>query len=60
MSREPVFEALSENIGPDTILSSNTSTLPRSKLVSELPRDMSSRFLITHFFNPPRYLPLLD
>lgn len=55
-----LYSRLCDKIGPDTILSSNTSTLPRSKLVSELPRDISSRFLITHFFNPPRYLPLLE
>ena len=25
-----------------------------------MPHDIASRFLITHFFNPPRYLPLLE
>ena len=58
--KRDLYSRLCDKIGPDTILSSNTSTLPRSKLVSELPRDISSRFLITHFFNPPRYLPLLE
>ena len=55
-----LYSKLSDCIGPNTILSSNTSTIPRSELVSELPEDISSRFLITHFFNPPRYLPLLE
>lgn len=55
-----LYSKLSDYIGPSTILSSNTSTIPRSELVSELPEDISSRFLITHFFNPPRYLPLLE
>jgi len=55
-----LYSKLSDYIGPNTILSSNTSTIPRSELVSELPEDISSRFLITHFFNPPRYLPLLE
>tara|TARA_B100000674_G_scaffold21809_2_gene15314 strand:- start:1612 stop:3951 length:2340 start_codon:yes stop_codon:yes gene_type:complete len=58
--KRSLYARLSEHIGPSTILSSNTSTLPRSELVSELPIDVSSRFLITHFFNPPRYLPLLE
>ena len=58
--KRDLYSRLCDKIGPETILSSNTSTLPRSKLVSELPRDISSRFLITHFFNPPRYLPLLE
>ena len=55
-----LYSKLSYYIGSNTILSSNTSTIPRSELVSELPEDISSRFLITHFFNPPRYLPLLE
>ena len=55
-----LYSKLSDYIGSNTILSSNTSTIPRSELVSELPKDISSRFLITHFFNPPRYLPLLE
>jgi len=55
-----LYSKLSDYIGSNTILSSNTSTIPRSELVSELPEDISSRFLITHFFNPPRYLPLLE
>ena len=55
-----LYSKLSDYIGSNTILSSNTSTIPRSELVSKLPEDISSRFLITHFFNPPRYLPLLE
>lgn len=58
--KRSLYSRLSENIGPNTILSSNTSTLPRAELTSELSADLSSRFLITHFFNPPRYLPLLE
>ena len=58
--KKSLYSRLSENIGPNTILSSNTSTLPRAELTSELSADLSSRFLITHFFNPPRYLPLLE
>ena len=55
-----LYKNLANNIGPETILSSNTSTIPRSELVSGMTSDLSSRFLITHFFNPPRYLPLLE
>ncbi|MAU85374.1 MAG: 3-hydroxyacyl-CoA dehydrogenase [Euryarchaeota archaeon] len=58
--KKNLYSRLSDCIGPSTILSSNTSTIPRSELVSELSKDISSRFLITHFFNPPRYLPLLE
>ncbi len=42
------------------LVSSNTSGLPISLLCENLPMDWSRRFLGTHFFNPPRYLPLLE
>ena len=44
----------------DTILSSNTSTIPLSELKKKLPKEIQSRFFITHFFNPPRYMRLLE
>ncbi len=55
-----LYDSMSEHIGPRTIVSSNTSTLPRAELVENMSSEMASRFLITHFFNPPRYLPLLE
>ncbi len=42
------------------IVSSNTSTLPRAKLIEDLPARFAGDFLITHFFNPPRYMRLLE
>ena len=47
-------------LNPDTILASNTSTLPLRSLKNGLPDDVASRFVITHFFNPPRYMRLLE
>ena len=44
----------------DAILTSNTSGIPLANLVEVLPDDVQERFLITHFFNPPRYLKLLE
>ena len=44
----------------DAILSSNTSTIPLSELKKKLPEEIKSRFFITHFFNPPRYMRLLE
>ena len=58
--KKKLYKKLAQNIGKDTILSSNTSTIPRSELITDMANDLSSRFLITHFFNPPRYLPLLE
>lgn len=44
----------------DAIVSSNTSTLPLQQLLQGMPDDFRRHFLITHFFNPPRYMPLLE
>ena len=39
---------------------SNTSTLPLVDLQKGLPKNARSRLFITHFFNPPRYMELLE
>ncbi|MCB1760453.1 MAG: 3-hydroxyacyl-CoA dehydrogenase [Gammaproteobacteria bacterium] len=44
----------------DAIVSSNTSTIPLRDLVAGMPEAFAQRFLITHFFNPPRYMRLLE
>lgn len=43
-----------------SIVSSNTSTIPLHKLVEGQPDDFAKDFMITHFFNPPRYMRLLE
>ena len=58
--KRDLYSNISKHIGKSTIVSSNTSTIPRRKLVENMQAEMASRFLITHFFNPPRYLPLLE
>lgn len=45
---------------PGTAVSSNTSTIPLAKLTEGLPESFKRDFLITHFFNPPRYMRLLE
>lgn len=44
----------------DAILSTNTSGIPLQKLTHELSPSMRHNFLGTHFFNPPRYLYLVE
>lgn len=41
-------------------VSSNTSTIPMARLVEGMPESFRRDFLITHFFNPPRYMRLLE
>ena len=45
---------------PGSLVSSNTSTIPLAALVEGLPERFAGDFLITHFFNPPRYMRLLE
>jgi 3-hydroxyacyl-CoA dehydrogenase len=45
---------------PGTAVSSNTSTIPLAMLIDGLPAAFARDFLITHFFNPPRYMRLLE
>jgi 3-hydroxyacyl-CoA dehydrogenase len=43
-----------------SVVSSNTSTLPLHELVSGMPDSFRQDFMITHFFNPPRFMRLLE
>jgi 3-hydroxyacyl-CoA dehydrogenase len=43
-----------------SIVSSNTSTIPISLLVEDMPFEFRAEFAITHFFNPVRFMRLLE
>ena len=43
-----------------SVVSSNTSTIPLKLLVEGSPKGFAADFCITHFFNPPRYMRLLE
>jgi 3-hydroxyacyl-CoA dehydrogenase len=45
---------------PGTIVSSNTSGLPISQISEDVSDEFKAHFLGTHFFNPPRYMKLLE
>ncbi|MDR7427498.1 MAG: 3-hydroxyacyl-CoA dehydrogenase/enoyl-CoA hydratase family protein [Armatimonadota bacterium] len=45
---------------PGTVVSTNTSGLPVSRIAEEAPAEFRRFFLGTHFFNPPRYMKLLE
>ncbi|HVO02079.1 MAG TPA: 3-hydroxyacyl-CoA dehydrogenase/enoyl-CoA hydratase family protein [Candidatus Cybelea sp.] len=59
-----VKQALYRKIEPHrkkrSIVSSNTSTIPLTTLVKDEPESLQRDFCITHFFNPPRYMRLLE
>ena len=45
---------------PGTAVSSNTSTIPLAKLTEGMPETFRRDFMVTHFFNPTRYMRLLE
>lgn len=45
---------------PGSIVSSNTSTIPRADLIAGIGDAFARDFLITHFFNPPRFMRLVE
>ena len=55
-----IMERIEQHAHPDAIISSNTSGLPIHEIAAERSASFKQRFLGTHFFNPPRYLKLLE
>jgi len=64
VERLDVKKALYERIDAirkdGSIVSSNTSTIPISLLVEDMPESFRAEFAITHFFNPVRFMRLLE
>ena len=58
--KRSIFQKVKEYAKPDAIISSNTSGLRLASIVEGMGEDFEKRFLITHFFNPVRYMRLLE
>ncbi|MFO7576522.1 MAG: 3-hydroxyacyl-CoA dehydrogenase/enoyl-CoA hydratase family protein [Pelovirga sp.] len=58
--KKQLFASILPHLAADTVLSSNTSGLSINDMAAELPVAVRKNFLITHFFNPPRYMRLLE
>ncbi len=58
--KQQVFERLEKVRKPGAIVSSNTSGLPIHKMLEGRSADFRKNFLVTHFFNPVRYMRLLE
>lgn len=58
--KQQLYQKLNRICGFNTLISSNTSTLPLHILAANQPDSFKRRFMITHFFNPPRYMRLLE
>lgn len=58
--KQSVFEQVEKFRKPGTIISSNTSGIPIQMMAEGRSDDFKKHFCGTHFFNPPRYLRLLE
>ena len=55
-----IYKKIEETRKQNSIISSNTSTIPLKILSEKMSQDMKKNFCITHFFNPVRYMGLLE
>ncbi|MES2354205.1 MAG: 3-hydroxyacyl-CoA dehydrogenase/enoyl-CoA hydratase family protein [Pseudomonadota bacterium] len=58
--KHDLYKKITPFIAPHTILASNTSGIPINKLSEGFNAELKSRFCGVHFFNPPRYMHLVE
>lgn len=58
--KKKVLAAVAPHVAPGAILTTNTSGLSIAEMAKALPETLRPRFFGTHFFNPPRYMKLLE
>ena len=58
--KQALFEKVIPHLKPDAILTTNTSGLPIASIAFGMPPGIRRRFFGTHFFNPPRYMRLVE
>lgn len=55
-----LYRKIAPHVSPSAVLASNTSGLSINGLAEALPEEMRHRFTGVHFFNPPRYMHLVE
>jgi 3-hydroxyacyl-CoA dehydrogenase len=58
--KQDLYRRIEPHRKPGSVVSSNTSTIPLQTLIKDEPESLQRDFCITHFFNPPRYMRLLE
>ncbi len=58
--KKKVFDQVEKHRRPGTLITSNTSGIPIHMMLDGRSEDFQKHFCGTHFFNPPRYLKLLE
>ena len=58
--KKELYRKIIPYVSSNAILSTNTSGIKLEDLMVGLPENIAKRFCLTHFFNPPRYLQLVE
>ena len=58
--KRDLYQKIASHVAPHAILASNTSGLSITALSDALPEQLRHRFCGIHFFNPPRYMTLVE
>ncbi len=58
--KQELFARVEKIVRPDCIVTTNTSGIPIKDISANFGKKLKGHFLGTHFFNPPRYMKLLE
>jgi 3-hydroxyacyl-CoA dehydrogenase len=58
--KRALYDRVIDHRAPGSIVSTNTSGIPLAQIAEGYPAEFREHFLGTHFFNPPRYLHLVE
>lgn len=58
--KKELYKKLNKICKKGVVITSNTSTIRLAELLDGMDEEFRKHFLITHFFNPPRYMQLLE
>jgi 3-hydroxyacyl-CoA dehydrogenase len=58
--KQALLEKIAPHLKTEAILTTNTSGLPIASIAKKLPEHLRKRWFGTHFFNPPRYMRLVE
>jgi 3-hydroxyacyl-CoA dehydrogenase len=58
--KRSLYERIEQHRRPGSVVASNTSGIPLRRLAEGRPEDFRAHFLGMHFFNPPRYMHLVE
>jgi 3-hydroxyacyl-CoA dehydrogenase len=58
--KRALLESVEQHRKPGTVVTTNTSGLPVASIVHGMPEELRRHWFGTHFFNPPRYMRLVE